>query len=129
MQKCVSTSLREWTRKEEANSTKFYMYYLSSEPSEQLAVAKCLTVNEDRTWTLFVRGREINKNKCTQLRSFPHTLDDDNAVSTVLTRVHHLRVCPGHPNKQYIELLRAKKGCIKSADGSTVASIDSCGKL
>ena len=127
MQKCVPTIASEWTRKEEDNSTKFYMYHLSGESGEQLAVDKCLTVNEDRTWTLFVNGREVDKNKCAELRSLPHSLDDESAVFTVLNRVDHLRVCPGHPDKQFIELLHAKKGCIKSADGSTVASIDTCG--
>ena len=72
----------------------------------------------------FVNGRE---NKCAELRSLPHSLDDESAVFTVLNCVDHLRVCPGHPDKQFIELLHAKKGCIKSADGSTVASIDTCG--
>ena len=44
MQKCVPTIAREWTRKEEDNSTKFYMYHLSGESGVQLAVNKCLTV-------------------------------------------------------------------------------------
>ena len=117
MQKCIPT--KEWTKKEETNSTKFYMYYLSSESSEQLAVAKCLTVNEDRTWTLFVHGKGVDKQKCTQLRSSPRILDDNNT-----DRIDHLHVCPRHPDKQIIKLLRAKKGFIKSADGSAVASID-----
>ena len=41
-------------KKEEDNSTKFYMYHLSGESGVQLAVDKCLTVNEDRTWTLLI---------------------------------------------------------------------------
>ena len=52
MQKSVPTIASEWTRKEEDNSTKLYMYHLSGGSGVQLAVDKCLTVNEDRTWTL-----------------------------------------------------------------------------
>ena len=74
-----------------------------------------------------INGREVDKNKCAELRSLPHSLGDESTVFTVLNRVDHLRVCPGHPDKQFIELLHAKKGCIKSADSSTVASIDTCG--
>ena len=119
--------LEEMDKKEGDNSTKFYMYHLFSKSGEQLAVNKCLTVlNKDQTWTLFVYGRKVEKNQCMEISSLPHSLDDENAVCTVLNCVDHLRVCPGHPDKQFVELLHAKKGCIKSADGSTVASTDTC---
>ena len=87
MLKCVPRIAREWTRKEENNSTKIYMYHLSSESGKQLAVEKCLTVNEDRTWTLFINGREVEKNKCTELSSLPHSLDNKSAVCTVLNLI------------------------------------------
>lgn len=71
-----------------------------------------------------VYGREVNQSTCASLHSYPSILEDEKATFNLLNYVSQLRVCPGQPDKHFVELLQKRKGCIKTQDGLTVASID-----
>jgi hypothetical protein len=82
-------------------------------------------VASDGTWTLIVHDHQVNPTTCPPLRSIPSVLEDESVIFNILNNIDRLRVCPGHPDKHFIELVQTeRKGCIKSPDWSLVASID-----
>ena len=81
-------------------------------------------MNSDGTWTLVVHGQQVNHTTCTPLHSIPSVLQDESAIFNFLNNIDQLRVCPRQPDKHFVELIQKRKGCIKSPDGSLVASID-----
>ena len=44
-----------------------------------------------------------------------------------LNKIDQLRVCPGQPDEHFVKLVQKRKGCIKSPDGTLVASLDNHG--
>ena len=44
-----------------------------------------------------------------------------------MNKIDQLRVCPGQPDKHFVELVQKRKGCIKAAYGTLVASVDNHG--
>ena len=44
-----------------------------------------------------------------------------------MNKIDQLQVCPGQPDKHFVELVQKCKGCIKAADGTLVASVDNHG--
>ena len=53
----------------------------------------------------------------------------ESAVINFLNKIDQLRVCPGQPDKHFVELVQKRKGCIKAADGTLVASVDNHGMV
>lgn len=71
-----------------------------------------------------MHGQQVHQSMCTPLCSFPSVLPDEAATFNLLNHINQLRDCPGQPDKHFVKLLQKRKGCIKSLDGSIVASID-----
>ena len=49
------------------------------------------------------------------------------SFKSLILLVDTCSVCPGHPEKHFVNLLESKKGELLSNDGSKVASIDAIG--
>ena len=80
--------------------------------------------NYDETWTLLVvHSQQVNHPICTPLRSIPQLLPVESAIIN-FNKIDQLRVCPGQPDKHFVKLIQKRKRCIKTADGTLVASVD-----
>ena len=62
---------------------------------------------------------------CTLLSNVPNKVDHES-LRTLLAKLDGCRVCPGHPDTHFVEMVMAKKGTLTSSDGKEiVAALDS----
>lgn len=89
------------------------------------SITHSLTINSDLSWSAFVHGHLVNNSRCVPLSSIPDKLDHDS-LKLLLSKLDSSKVCPGHTDHNFVEMLLTKKGKIMSRDGKdVVASIDS----
>ena len=96
---------------------------LDSTSKQPLVITHCVTVNSDLQWSLFVHNRQVTPSTCGALKSLPLQLTQDS-FSDLLNIVDRLHVCVGHPDKHFVKFASARKGVLKSYDGSVAASLD-----
>ena len=96
---------------------------VASTSTQPLVITHCVTVNSDLQWTLFVYNHQVTPSSCRALKSIPSKLSKDS-LYTLLHLVDQLHVCPGHPEKHFIEFVLSRKGVLKSHDGSISAILD-----
>lgn len=73
----------------------------------------------------FVYGHHVSSSRCIPLSSIPDKLDQDS-LKLLLSKPDCSKVCPKHPDHNFVEMLLSKKGKVMSRDGKdVVASIDS----
>ena len=62
---------------------------------------------------------------CTLLSDVPDKVDHES-LRTLVGKLEDGRVCPGHPDTHFVEMVIAKKGTLTSSDGKeVVAALDS----
>ena len=91
---------------------------------QPLLLTHTIKVNSDLMWNAFVHGHCIMKNECSSLKNFPDKLTPA-ALNDLMAVLEKYSVCPGHPDKHFVEMAQCKKGKLKSSDGKTVvATVD-----
>ena len=91
--------------------------------SQPLVVTCCLTINSDLTWQVHIHGHTITPTARSPLSSVPEKLSTVS-VTALLELLDTGRVCPGHPDEQYEDLAKEKKGRFLSPQGELVAFED-----
>ena len=99
------------------------MSSLLSSGRQSVTVTHCLTINNDLSWTLSVHGMNVDSRVCPLLRKISTKVNKDS-LQQLLYLLENSTVCPGHPDEQFIEMAKAKKGKLQSKDGTTVARLD-----
>lgn len=86
-------------------------------------VSRSLVVNEDLSWRVFVHDHLIGReNK--QLSAIPMHLNSASFKSLIKI-VECAKICPGHPNTNYIEMARKHKdGVFLSQNGDAKAKLE-----
>ena len=87
-------------------------------------VTHSLTISEDLSWTALVHGHQVNSTKCTPLSDVPHQLNSES-LKVLVAKLDSCWVCPGHPDKKFVEMVISKKGKLTSINKEVVATIDS----
>ena len=77
--------------------------------SKPVVVKCCLTINNDLTWQVNVHGHNVTPTAQSPLSSVPDKLSTDS-VAALIKLLDTCRVCPGHPDEQYEDLAKTKKG-------------------
>ena len=95
-----------------------------SSDRQSLSVTHCLTISSDLSWTLSVHGMKIDASVCPLLNKISMKLSNKTSLQQLLSLLENSMVCPGHPDEQFIEMAKAKKGKFLSRDGKTVARLD-----
>ena len=84
-----------------------------------------LTVNDDLSWMAIVHGHQVNSTMCVPLSDVPNRLNSES-LKVLVAKLDSCRVCPGHPDKNFVEMVMSKKGKLTSINGKqVVATIDS----
>ena len=91
--------------------------------SQPVVVTCCLTINSDLTWQAHVHGQTVKPSARSPLSSVPEKLSTVS-VAALLKLLETCRVCPGHPDEQYEDLAKGKKGRFLSPQGELVAYED-----
>ena len=87
------------------------------------SVTHCLTLEANFAWKLCVHGQVILTAICAPLSAFPSTLHLDD-IHHLLSTVDKLRVCAGHPDQQFVDMVEAREGKLYSPSGDTTAFVD-----
>ena len=117
-----------WTNHTQDTSSTIQVCKISStsslSSSQPMLVTHSLTVNNDFTWTAFVHGNHVDSKTSQALATIPEKLDL-NSLNALLTRLDRCTVCPGHPDKHFVDMAISMKGKLTSRHGGdTVASLD-----
>ena len=72
-----------------------------------------------------MHGQQVSHKNCTLLSSFPAKLTHEQ-LQRLLNILERSPVCPGNPDEKFVELVKAKKGKIMSANGKHVAAALDC---
>ena len=95
----------------------------SSSAQSAPVVTHSLKINSDLTWLAFVHGHRVDSKLSPPLSTIPDKLDPE-ALNRLLSKLDTSTVCPGHPDKQFVEMVLSKKGKLPSRSGEVVASVD-----
>ena len=95
----------------------------SSSAQSALVVTNSLTINSDFTWLAFVHGHKVDSKRSPPLSTIPDKLDSE-AINGLLLKLDTTTVCPGHPDKQFVEMVLSKRGKLPSKSGAVATTID-----
>ena len=109
----------------ECNS-QLFIYKIQEEPSsssQPLKLSHSVTVRSDLSVRIVVHGHELNSVTCDSL-SIPEQINVQT-LTTLLLEIEKLNVCQGHPDKQFVHMVKDKKGRLLNSSGEIAAYIDS----
>lgn len=87
-----------------------------------------ITINSDLTWSVFVHGHSVD-NRSQILSAIPLNLDCES-FRHILSILNKSTVCPGHPDRHFLDMVLSKKGeSMTSKSGEVTASVDSNGPV
>ena len=89
----------------------------------QSVVSHSLIINSDLTWSAFVHGHSVDGSKSQILSAIPVKFDCES-LHNLLSKLDKSSVCPGHPDKHFLEMVLSKKGNMTSKSGEVIASVD-----
>lgn len=95
----------------------------SGTSSEPMKISHSIIINSNMTWNVFVHGSKVSCRKNTPLSQFPDKLSAES-LQSLINVVDSASVCPGNPDKKFIDMVKAKKGALKSISGEKTAAID-----
>ena len=82
-----------------------------------------ITVEADFSWKVHVYGKEVSVQSCCALRNISCEMDV-SSLNHLLTVLDRSKICVGHPDKNFVSMLKSRKGEIKTADGEQSAYLD-----
>ena len=91
------------------------------------AVSISAVVGQHGVRALYVRGREVDKERCIALSTCPISPEAVNAgnYGRFVQFIDDLFVCPGNTDRHFIRMCVADKGTFKTRGGEVASSIDS----
>lgn len=81
-----------------------------------------LTVFQDYTRTVHVHSKTLDISKCSALKQ--QLTDVPLMCNQVMAVLQKLKVCPGNPDKQFLDLGDSRKGSYLDARRNVIAIID-----
>ena len=95
------------------------------ESNQPVVVELCLVVNTDGSWNVYSRSCCLESSSCKLLENVPDYLIPESLPS-VVKLLDGCNTCMGHPDEEYCELAKSRKGIFKDSSGKTVkARLDS----
>ena len=85
-------------------------------------VTHSITIHDDLTWTATVHGHKVDNKKSPLLSAVPNELNE-NSLGNLLRKLDQCRVCPGHPDKHFIEMVSSKRGTCKGRNGKDIIAV------
>jgi len=89
-------------------------------------VTHCVTVAPDMTWTVHVHGRQLAPSPHSPLSSLREKVSP-STLAGLVNLLDRACLCPGHPDKNFLDMANSRKGKFTSTDGKVTAFIDELG--
>lgn len=86
-------------------------------------ISRSIVVESDFSWKVYVYGKEVSAQSCSVLCNFGPEMNL-SSLKRLLTVVDKSKVCVGHPESNFVSMLKSRKGEIKTADGAQTAYLD-----
>ncbi|SMN01235.1 hypothetical protein SPONN_2331 [uncultured Candidatus Thioglobus sp.] len=87
-------------------------------------VTRCIKIESDFTWKVYAHGREINPlSSCSAISHIGGNLDP-SSLQLLVDTVDRCTVCSGNSEKQFVSVVEARKGSIRSSNGDVSAFLD-----
>lgn len=86
-------------------------------------ISHCVIVRKNLSWKVLVHGHEVDP-QTAGLSGIPDRIKDVHTIEQLLSKIDHLNVCSGHPDKHFIEMVEKRKGVLMSTSGNVAAYID-----
>lgn len=86
-------------------------------------VSHSVTLNPDCTWRVHIYGNSLDPQRCPLLEDISSTLDSDSLLE-LLQILENSKICTGHPEKEFVSLLKKRKGSTISHSGNRSAYLD-----
>ena len=97
---------------------------LPLDSNQPVVVELCSVVNTDRSWSVYTCGCCLGSSTCNLLENVPDYMTPE-CLSSVVKLLDGCNICIGHPDAQYCELAKSRKGVFKDSSGKTVkATLD-----
>ena len=90
--------------------------------SEPMKVSHSI-INSDMTWNVLVHGNQLSCCRNTPLSQIPDKSSTES-LQSFIGIVDGATGFPGNPDKKFIDMVKAKKGVLKSTSGKQTAAID-----
>lgn len=123
---CDSVLPSGWSNMSNDSSDEIRLCKVSSQTgtsSEPMKISHSIIINSNMSWSVFVHGYKVSSRKNTPLSQFPDKLPAAS-LQSLINVVDSASVCPGNPDKKFIDMVKAKKGALKSISGEKAAAID-----
>ena len=78
--------------------------------SNHITISHSLNVESDLTWSLAIQAKVV---QCPALAEHPERLTH-RSLLYLLHKINSLKECPGHPDKQFVQMAKAKDGVFMS---------------
>ena len=91
-----------------ACSSRLFIYKIQESPSSSshpLQISCSVTVASDLSWTVAVNGHELTNDTCTTLFTLIPKIVDEDTLTALVSQVDDMNICPGHPDKRFIEMV------------------------
>ena len=90
---------------------------------EPAKVLHNVTVKKDGTWTVYVYGKEVDRMNCDVLKHLPVCISPIE-VTEMLSVLDQKTLCAGHPDDDFVAMIKSKKGKILSVCGKITSFLD-----
>ena len=97
--------------------------------SSALVITHCIIVNSDFSWLVYIHCNQVDQMRCPALSNVPEKLFSQS-LQMLVSLLERFNVCPGHPDKHFVEMGISKNGKFLSKDGENiVAKVDDYSKV
>lgn len=111
---------QQWVIQQQTESVAICNISVLSGPSS-LVINDCIVIKSDYSWILYVHRNQLDRAKCPALSNIPEKLSSQS-LQVLVTSLEKFNVCPGHPDKHFVEMGIYKNGKFMSKDGKKVAA-------
>lgn len=113
-----------WSLHASSDHVTFMKVQEQSTSSQPIVISHALKVYSDLSWSLSVHGHEVSKAACALVLKLTEN-SSVKEISSAISSLERLTVCPGHPDMHFVDMVTAKKGKLLSPSGDISAYIDS----
>lgn len=92
---------------------------LPIESKQPVLVELCLVVSGDGSWSVYARNCCLQPLSCKLLANFPEIVTPD-CLPALVKLLDGCSICIGHPEEEYCQLAKSRKGGFRDASGKRV---------
>jgi len=113
---------RAWNVHQSEENFQLFVYRTQRNPSsssQPLTISHSVTIAPDFSCKVAVHGHEIESD----VLCIPPNINESN-LQTLLEKLEMLNIYPGHPDKQFVEMVKSRNGHLLNSSGQVAAYLE-----